>query len=482
MKTTFIKSIAIIAAVAFVAAVDAHGEAIHDCGPVYDSAYVPPGFINIEKYWEKNIRYPKEAWKEQRMWTVGVQATICRDGSMTDIIFNNPDIHPALKEELLRVFGSMKWYPAAEKGQNVSVRYNFEVPLKREYGSYTSPAPLGLEDCYNDGIKCAAKFNKPSNTFSQDEINAGMETMGETIELFPELALTAITYGRLLNRDSKRDKAQQVLDNSLSKYHKYYRNRDSLLSSPDYHYPDVIRPYWDGRTEVGIAVMRALLHDTNDSKEKDAAYNCAMGFIDRRIIDGDVSRLKSAKAIAESEDRIRRMRNDMVMEFSHGRAMIDRNGPNWQNVTRLYSVGEISNSLGYWANRGEFNNAQVAQLTKLIEQERSDIICGKKAKGEVRHLFGAKAFLIWMREGKDGFERYVAVIKGESASKQLVKYLEKMEREMEKNATVLADREAVLESIACLIPPQNATGQEREEFYARRKAAEKVFPLKWMLK
>ena len=98
------------------------------------------------------------------------------------------------------------------------------------------------------------------------------------------------------------------------------------------------------------------------------------------------------------------------------------------------------------------------------------------------NLFGAKALAIWMHSGDEGLNQYFAMIRGGEPSKQLLKYIDKMEKNKAKNAELLADRQAVLQSLTCIAPTADTPEDDVNAFHARRKAVADVFPLRWLAK
>ncbi|MBD5225648.1 MAG: hypothetical protein HDS68_06765 [Bacteroidales bacterium] len=108
----------------------------------------------------------------------------------------------------------------------------------------------------------------------------------------------------------------------------------------------------------------------------------------------------------------------------------------------------------------------------------------RKGKGvthsDLLKLFGVRALAIWLAEGEEGMRSYIARTQSGEASKQLKSYLAKLEKNYDRNAAALADRNGVIESLACLVPPQGTDEQGQRAFYERRRAAEKVFPIKWL--
>ena len=79
-------------------------------------------------------------------------------------------------------------------------------------------------------------------------------------------------------------------------------------------------------------------------------------------------------------------------------------------------------------------------------------------------------------------DRFIAQIRDSKPSKKLLKYLSRLEKRKAANAVMLADRKAVLQSLACMVPPEGTDAAGVQAFYDRRKAVEDVFPIKWLSK
>lgn len=61
-------------------------------------------------------------------------------------------------------------------------------------------------------------------------------------------------------------------------------------------------------------------------------------------------------------------------------------------------------------------------------------------------------------------------------------FKDKLEKSKAKNAELLADRQAVLQSLTCIAPLDGTPEAEVNAFHARRKAVADVFPLRWLAK
>ena len=300
-----------------------------------------------------------------------------------------------------------------------------------------------------------------------------MAALRKGAELFPEYAYISQPYVRLLSALGDKAGAVAMSDSCLRGYNKFRYVQGK---------PDVRPPHNDysGRTEISLALMNLIQRKDLDG-ESENAFDDVCDLINRRVVDGDL--YNQAVDYSVSIKKIERMERDLVMEYSNGVANIDRNTPLWEKVSREYSINELSYSLRYWAKRGQINNAQIEQLTALIDQDYDYMTKGKGVSNADKiNLFGVRALAIWLQSGEEAMRSYISEIKGGEASNKLVKYLEKLEKRYDENKPLFIDREKVIESLACLMPPKGADDTAAKAFYDRRHAAEYVFPLRWLMK
>ncbi len=98
---------------------------------VYDEAEVMPEFPGgmqaMIEYLNTNIKYPKDAIKQEVGGRVMVMFVVETDGSLSNVRVARK-VFPSLDAEAVRVVKSMpKWKPGKEKGR--SVRVNFTMPI-----------------------------------------------------------------------------------------------------------------------------------------------------------------------------------------------------------------------------------------------------------------------------------------------------------------------------------------------------------------
>lgn len=457
-------------------------------GTVFFEAEYPPVFFGggqeaVPKFMRENFKYPGDAWKVEKHDYVQAICIILKNGDVAQTEYPGVN-HPALISELDRVVHKMKFKPAHNGGEPVNVVYHIYLPLRANFlHEGTSPYPYGLEPLMEAADRVTVKLSSCRDCMDTGAFNEAKGVLAESFDIFPSNAAPSMAYARLLSAEGNGAAAASAMDTVFCHYHALYCNVDSLKHSDKKYENNIItRPGYNGRTEVGVAVMRALQHAAAATEMRGRATQDAVNLIDRRIIDGDLRADRSDKEIERSKREIEKMQADMVQEFSRDRLQLDTKTPEWEKVTDFFSVAELSSSLSYWDDRYDLGNAQVSQLKERIRAEREGIIGGSRAKGDVVNLFGAKAFLCWLEGGHDGAMAYIASVRGGNPSKKLAGYLDKVEKRLGENADALANREAVVQSLACLVPPVGSTDEEARAFYARRDAAERVFPLRWLMK
>jgi len=96
----------------------------------------PGGESARKKFFEENLKYPKQSKEKGIQGKVYVAFVVEKDGSITNVKMLR-GIDPLLDNEALRVVRSMpKWEPGTQRGQNVRVQFNmpikFELPKEKE--------------------------------------------------------------------------------------------------------------------------------------------------------------------------------------------------------------------------------------------------------------------------------------------------------------------------------------------------------------
>ncbi len=438
-------------------------------GHVYHSVDNRPEFSNINRFFAENFRYPKDSWKRERIRSVRIEGIVRKDGSMIEMAYEGVT-DPELISELERVVRKMHWTPGSNGKGPLNVIRSFSVDLT-PWKDKGSPVPYGLESIITHGREGIENLSKLAPNLRQYDPSATIDNVKECALMFPEYTDVSVPFLGFLSAYGDSEKALTLADTLLISY-----NPDRYLKNDNR-----IRPLdrgYNGKSEILLSLTR-LIQQSHYGLNPDSAYADIDDLLNHRIVDGDIYRRWNNNQ--RHKQRIEQMQRDMVMEFSKGKAGLDRTTPVWDKITREYSIDELSSGLAYWSDRGMIDNAAVGQLSALINQEYELMRKGKGVTDKDRlNLFGTKALAVWLKEGEEGMRSYIAETQSGQGSKQLKSYLAKLQKSYDRNAAALADRKGVIESLACLVPPQGTDEEGCKAFYERRRAAEKVFPLKWL--
>ena len=94
---------------------------------VTTKAEYPGGTKELAKFLQENLKYPKDALKNNISGKVFLRAIVEKDGKLKDIEVIR-SVHPSLDAEALRLVKSMpKWTPATQRGQ--AVRSKIMLPI-----------------------------------------------------------------------------------------------------------------------------------------------------------------------------------------------------------------------------------------------------------------------------------------------------------------------------------------------------------------
>lgn len=444
----------------------------------------------IEQVMRYNFKYPAEAWRRQNIPIVRVSLIISPEGKVINVEaddFMNPDqpLHPALTAEIERVMQKTKWYPATVGGHPVAAEDRIILRLyNKESGLYrTSIFPFGWERDAEKSIKTVKSWDNVSdlNTIDGQKI----ENVEQIVNTFPHFIPVTFNYVRLLNATEKHAEASQVMDSCFKYYHNLYFDpiNDDEYRPKDY-IPDmrVARPGYNGRSEIAVAMMRAITHDLSDSSSEVEAFEETLKLIDARILDGDMYDNPSKNEWLAHNVRMENLQRMIVTEMSHGKLNLNSSNDLWERVGRSgRSIRYISGYLSYWSEKGMIYDAMIVQLSNLIKDEEKQMLKGKNVDKKCINLFGTKALVLWLEGGKDSMDRYISEIQKGTDNDKVKKYLEKLQRNFNKNEAMLNDRESVIRSLTYLLP-KNSKDTNTIHLLQCRKALEEVFPLKWLYK
>ena len=418
-----------------------------------------------------HFKYPAEAWKTEKLKGLDAILLIDTEGKVLDVESEMP-VHPALLAEIKRVMLKTNWYPATYKDSVVCVKYH---QLLNFMDSKVSQFPIGLDEY---AIKAEKIVNSWEKVHELSEIDGkDIRKVEEAVDMVPEYLPTAFGLIGYFNAVGENEKAAMVADSCFKAYHSLYRSLDS--------FPTFVtdlrnqRLGYNGRSEIAVAMLRAMNHYISNSSERDESFDVVMSLIDDRILDGDLLENPSKSELRASEDRIQQLRRSMVEELAPGKISLSRSDELWQKVGYGYSIAEISSSLGYWSERGMIDNAMIAQLTGLIKSERDNILIGKSVNKKSINLFGVKALMLWLYKGRPVMDEYIAQVIKKSDDAKLNRYLSTLQENFRNNEDLLRDRDMVIKSLTTFIP-KKSKNTEWIQLRDCRKALSKVFPVEWL--
>jgi TonB family protein len=94
-------------------------------------AMYPGGQKGIDKYVQRNLKYPAEAYQQKIQGQVKVKFTVGVDGQVNKVEFLQSD-HVLFEQEAERLFKGMgKWIPAYVGDKPVEVAYEYPLSFKQ---------------------------------------------------------------------------------------------------------------------------------------------------------------------------------------------------------------------------------------------------------------------------------------------------------------------------------------------------------------
>ena len=90
----------------------------------------PDGELALQEWLKKNLKYPKDAEKNEIQGRVIVSFTVDKDGKI-HFAQVTQKIHPALDKEALRLVKSMsKWKPATKRGKVIRAQHSLSISFR----------------------------------------------------------------------------------------------------------------------------------------------------------------------------------------------------------------------------------------------------------------------------------------------------------------------------------------------------------------
>lgn len=483
--------VAFVAATALLAAIPAQSRKLDIAARPYELPVFPGSLGNgIQRFVNHNFKYPAEAWEVQQLKALSIRALVRVSGKIDEFeVTTDVDLHPALYAEVKRVIEKMEWYPACDRnGRKVNAYVEFHFPLVRQTNKFATYMPIGMEKYVRQSLELTQELNNLDAGDTPVDMQKMVTEIGHAAELFPTVPEFQAANSRLLASANFGPIAVETADSALVWYHlanttQKVKKSDDPFTLDDEEVETEYSTNFNGRAELWLATLRAILHAANPSAAADTAFADALRLADLRLADGRLRSWSNLKERQQIEKNIERYKRSLVSEWSGGSIHVDENTSGWDKVANNLSIDEIADAATYWLERGSVKSgAQVAQLAGLIQREKDKLWNLQKATPQdIRNIVGTKALLSWLRDGEEGFSSYIAGERAANPSKSIAGYLDNIEKAYTRNSQALSDRYAVLQSLACLVPPMDATPDDRKAFYARRHAVEEIFPLRWLV-
>ena len=457
--------------------------------------YFPGGMNGLNTFFRKHFVYPAEAWKSGEKAGV-MQFVVRADGVACGLVQGN--MHPALYEELKRVFRIMPlWYPATMGGRPVNVIYSIDMPL---YDYKNTNLPFHVLDLMK---KNRLEENKEYGNGLDTEAAMRMTAASRFIvETTPENVMVASPLSRLLGAQGLWDEAVSVADSCARRYKVKLDIKNEPFSADEYTGNDefirtameaadrainkgegVVNYDYDGRLDIHAALTYALVCDAagRDSL-RTGAYAYALNVIDGRIKQQDVKTSRKHPANGEYRNL---MKEKLALVMNPSTGGVQLNKSDQHDIVEAHTYGDVMDVIDRKIKEGKISNARVLQITgQLNELDRVQKIydMGKDSL----NLYGLRALTLYLSQGIEAQRQYMDSLSEQS--KELKKYFAKMSENMQEHEAELSDRAAVIRSLACFAPI-NEEGDSKEEkkrrakeFYRYRNAVMETYPLEWLWK
>lgn len=448
----------------------------------------PGGIDGFQRFVEKNLIYPAEAWQDTVYTDDSVlQFIIRRDGVACGLKQNG--MHPAMYKEWQRLFSIMPlWTPATINGYPVDVEYSISVDT---YDSMNTGFPFHVVRLMNrlgNSINSNKKFGEGIDKEKMEKMAADM---GEIVNITPENVRVALSLTKLYTSLGKDELAILVSQKGLKeirnlglKRQAVEENRPQFISEGSLIHPS----NYDGKLYMEAALLYALTCDAAGNKdETKKAYEYASHVIDERIFLKDIWKSKKNR---ENEMYCQLMAEKQVLATMSNSPGITLNS---SERSAMFNHGWVSSetmrAIDKKVEEGKIDNPRIrqinAQLREMAEERRKNPPMGKDSL----YLYGLRAMVIDLSGGQPALNHYVdSMLQSESVGSKLKSYLSKLMKNRQKHAAVLENREAVVRSLAGYAPI-NKEGESKEErkqrakeFYKYRDAMKAVYPLEWLWK
>lgn len=413
---------------------------------IHDRPACMPAFLgnldgDVEKFINKNFIYPQDAWRVQKWNEAVVSLLVKADGNVEEFYIENikEKPHPLLIAEMERVIDKMEWKPGYEGISAVNSYTTILFPFSSHFPKYNYRIPTGMKKQFEQAWyhACEWGFNEKDPVPDEQKEQQALRTMEKNGIFFSDSPQILTGLIRALCSRNRSGQAVTFADNSLEEYQTRYETSSDPVTGITIKMNKAEN--YSGRSEAWLGALRAIIHDYVSGAPADTFYDAAIGLIDARIADGYL----------------------YPTDY-------------WLNPK---GKSQYYNNLKSYMRFHPFDEA----LCEEIAQLEKDLLCGQYATNDEQlNLFGAKAMLVWLRDGYEGMRSYLAELRGGKLSGKLKKYLDRLEKRYNANSATLSDRRGVVEALACYVPPGFPTDDERSAFYGRRRAFTDVFPISWL--
>lgn len=444
---------------------------------VQRSADIPPIFPGniidgLPRYMAKHFVYPRASWDSLKLngyVNPLVMMVIHKDGSVSNVhVYQVTD--SILSAEVARALMGTRWYPATTKGHPVDVLYQITVPLTdRNTGLPFHLSPI------------VSKVNAMNRARKEYKRGITVTDLSERMEPYKELCFwsasslnATMPLSTMLVTQGKWAEAATLLNRGLDQYIEM-RGRYSDWKG------------YSGRKELAATTLLALLKAGAKAIDAHAAIDRALMLIDMKIVTGNVNRLLTDREREIADRFIRQLMNEQVNAV-YG-TNVDRHEESWQRPdNKGFNIADDSRSIAYFLDHGYQLPVVASQNRALMKQMWDAKEHGIKSKNVLNELLGVRALLICATEGVDSAMAFIDdLLKSSEVGSKQKKYMYGIAEKVQTHRQVLADRSAVLTSLASYAPLNNASltveanKQQARRFYDTRKILEKVFPIRWLM-
>ena len=453
----------------------------------------PGDYHALNVFLRQHLIFPADAWRAGEREPGALRFIIRADGVACGL--QQSGMHPSLYRELKRVFALMpRWIPARKDGRPVNVDYTIPTAPIHLYDYWDTAMPYHVAAAMRKIKRYTNESKDLRSGLTPEEARTLLEQAGDIVRFTPENVAVASPLARLLVAQGMHQEAIAVADSCTSRYKLKARS----LADTDYEgYPEefarlfngveeegnYFTPGYDGRDNIHAALTYALVCSVSGNEAlATKAYEQAQNVIADRMILLDIRK----PAQDHPNDMYRQLMNEKIrLALTSPGNTMDRS--DMKDLLETYTYGGAMRVIDQKVKEGKINNARVQQIdTQLEDIEKKRDPYAHLDNKDVLNLYGLYALTLYLSEGPEAQQQYMDSLSREN--KTLRSYFAKMSKKMKKHQAELADREAVIRSLAFLAPI-NQEGESKEEqerqakdFYRYRNAVKDVYPWEWLWK